>query len=279
LIKKYFILIFLIITNSIAAQEIKPVVPAVRSDIKTKGVEQELFETEDLDDLFSMSDTTFNLKRDSLMPLDTSVFIENDVNYDDLGTIPLSIRGKVYQALVTEEGDTLILADLDDVSITSLRKFESDAEYRKYQKFRRYALIVYPYAREAIKIFREIEFAEQNLTKKERKKKMKELEDRLETEFEQPLTKLTKLQGKILIKMIEKELDETMYNLIKKLKGRFTAFYWHNFSKLYSYDLKEGYEYGKYNILDAVLQDFNISYRIENETSLKYIKIDRSNGK
>ena len=78
-----------------------------------------------------------------------------------------------------------------------------------------------------------------------------------------------------MIKMIERELDETMYNLLKGVKGRFTAFYWHNFSKLYSYDLKEGYSVGKYIILDAVLQDFDISYEIENGTELKYLKIDK----
>ena len=79
------------------------------------------------------------------------------------------------------------------------------------------------------------------------------------------LRKLTKLQGKILIKMIERELDKSMYDFIVMLRGRFTAFYWHNASKLYSYDLKEGYQEGKYEILDAVLKDFDISYRIEQE--------------
>ena len=73
--------------------------------------------------------------------------------------------------------------------------------------------------------------------------------------------------------MIEKELDQSMYDLIKGVKGRFTAFYWSNFSKLYSYDLKEGYSLGDYPILDAVLQDFDVSYRIENESSLKYYNI------
>ncbi|HPK09303.1 MAG TPA: DUF4294 domain-containing protein [Saprospiraceae bacterium] len=215
--------------------------------------------------------------KDSNIWTRTDTSEENTNYYEDLNTIPITFDGKVYQALVTEEGDTMILADLDDISITSLRTFENDEEYRKYQKFRRYAFIVYPYARQAIQIFREIEYAENNLPKKERKKKMKELEDRLETEFTEPLKKLTKLQGKILIKMIEKELNEPIYNLIKKLKGGFTAFYWHNFSKLYSYDLKEGYQYGKYKILDAVLQDFDISYRIENDSNLKYIKINRNN--
>ncbi len=185
----------------------------------------------------------------------------------------LTFRGKVYSAIVTD-GDTLILADLDDVSITSPRKFATAADYKKYKKFRRYAAKVFPYAKEAIRIFREVEYASEHLSKRKRKKKIKLLEKELKLEFEQPLKKLTKLQGKIMIKMIEKETGHSMYNLMKMMRGRFTAFYWNQFSKLYSYDLKEGYHEGKYEILDAVLQDFDLSYRIENGTSLKYVKLD-----
>ncbi len=188
----------------------------------------------------------------------------------------INIEGRVYPALITENGDTLILVDLDNVSITALRTFATNEDYLKYQRFRNYAAKVYPYAKEAIRIFRELEYASQHMSKKEKKKKIAELEDQLTKEFEVPLTNLTKLQGKIMIKMIEKETGQPIYNMIKDLKGGFKAFYWNAFSKLYSYDLKEGYNKGQYPILDAVLQDFDVSYRIENETSLKYVKLNRN---
>lgn len=212
--------------------------------------------------------------QDTLLVLkDTTRIVEDMPESVEPIFTKLNLKGKIYSAMISE-GDTLILADLDDVSITSLRKFDNDADYRKYQKFRRYAAKVFPYAKEGIRIFREVEYASEHLSKRERKKRIKELEKELKLEFEQPLTKLTKLQGKILIKMIEKETEESMYNLMKQVKGRFTAFYWNQFSKLYSYDLKEGYQEGKYEILDAVLQDFDLSYRIENGTDMKYVKID-----
>jgi len=208
-------------------------------------------------------------KKDTLrMPEGSAPIIEDDAVFTKV-----NLKGRIYSAMISE-GDTLILADLDDVSITSPRKFATNADYLKYQKFRRYAAIVFPYAKEAIRIFREVEYASEHLNKRKRKKKIKELEKELKAEFEAPLSKLTKLQGKILIKMIEKETGESMYDLMKMMRGRFTAFYWHQFSKLYSYDLKEGYEEGKYEILDAVLQDFDLSYRIENGTNMKYVKID-----
>ena len=132
-------------------------------------------------------------------------------------------------------------------------------------KFRRYAAIVYPYAKEAIRIFKETEHVTNTMSKRKRKKHIKKLQEELKQEFEEPLSRLTKLQGKILVKMIEKELDKNMFDLIKGVRGRIAAMYWHNASKLYSYDLKEGYSRGTYDILDAVLDDFDVSYRIEQD--------------
>lgn len=210
--------------------------------------------------------------QDQIIPIyqDTSL-VEKSMDtivYDDIELFETKINGRVTTAMITETGDTLIMEKLDDISITSLRKFKSAEDYAKYMKFKRYAAIVYPYAKEAIKIFRETEYATQTMKKRKRKKHIKKLQEELKVKFEQPLSKLTKLQGKIMIKMIERELDKNMFDLIKSLRGRFAAFYWHNASKLYSYDLKEGYQEGKYEILDAVLQDFDISYRIEQEEML-----------
>jgi len=193
--------------------------------------------------------------------------IKDEVQYsdDDLQMYETTVNGRVMTAIITEQGDTLIMETLEDISITSLRTFKDEADYRKYMRFKRYAAVVYPYAKEAIKIFRETEHITKTMSKRKRKKHIKKLQGDLKTEFEEPLMKLTKLQGKILVKMIEKELDKSMYDLIKGVRGRFAATYWHNASKLYSYDLKEGYEKGVYPILDAVLQDFDVSYRIEQD--------------
>ena len=161
---------------------------------------------------------------------------------EDLEVFETTVDGHVMTAMITEDGDTLIMATLKDVSITTPRTFSSAADYRKYMKFRRYAAIVYPYAKEAIRIFKETEHVTNTMKRRKRKKHIKKLQEELKEEFEAPLSKLTKLQGKILVKMIEKELDKNMFDLIKGVRGRLTAVYWHNASKLYSYDLKEGYE-------------------------------------
>jgi len=183
---------------------------------------------------------------------------------EELPTEYIEIRGKVYPVLISDE-DTIVLATIDNVSVTSPRTFASDEDYRKYRKYKYYAAKVYPYAADAIKIFREMEYATKHMKKRKRKKYIKKLSEDLKVEFEDPLSGLSKTQGKILVKMIERELDTPMNTLIRNLQGRFKAFYWNQASKLYGYRLKDGYTEGQNPILDAVLQDLNISYEVPEE--------------
>ncbi len=171
----------------------------------------------------------------------------------------VTINGQVMTALIAD-GDTLIMADLEDVSITSPRSFDNAEEYRKYLYYRKCANKVYPYAREAIKIFREMEEATSHLNKRKRRRHIKQLQKDLKQEFSDPLKKLTRIQGQILVKMIENELDTDMHSLLKELKGVFSAGYWNQISKIYGYDLKRGYVIGDDPIMDALLEDFDISY-------------------
>ncbi|MCB9282521.1 MAG: DUF4294 domain-containing protein [Lewinellaceae bacterium] len=173
----------------------------------------------------------------------------------------VEIDGNILTQIVTEQGDTLLLANLEDISVSSPRSFKNRDEYLLYMKYRKYALIVYPYAKEAIRIFRETERATNEMKDRQRKRYIRKLQRELEEEFEQPLKNLTRTQGYILVKMVERELDTNMYDLIKSLRGGVTAAYWGTFSRFYGFQLKDGYIIGADPILDVVLQDFDISYK------------------
>jgi hypothetical protein len=116
------------------------------------------------------------------------------------------VNGKYYPYTVDECGDTLILAQLTDVSVSSPEVFNSDDEYKQYRRYRIYAQRAYPYAVDAIRVFRETEYMTQNMSKRERRKYIKKLQKELKEKFEDPLKKMSKTQGKVLIAMIEREL-------------------------------------------------------------------------
>ncbi len=173
-----------------------------------------------------------------------------------------TLNGKVYPAIVDDCGDTILMVELQDVSITSPRTFDNSEDYKKYQRYRRAAVIAYPYAVEAIKVFRQLEQETADMRKGKRKKYAKNLQKDMKEKFEDPLKKLTRTQGLVLTKMIEKELNTSTYDLIKALRGGLTARYWSTMGGFYGYKLKNKYEEGKDAILDMVLDDFDVSYQI-----------------
>jgi len=160
-----------------------------------------------------------------------------------------TINGELVVMMLDENGDTLYVAeDLLTVSLTSPRNFKSREEYNRYRYYLKCAAIVYPYAKESIAVFRQLNEETDQMRKHKRKRYARKLQRELDDKFEEPLKGLTKIQGKILVKMLERELDVPLYELIKTYRGGFSAGYWNTMSKCWGYDLKHRYIEG-----DAVL--------------------------
>ena len=174
----------------------------------------------------------------------------------------VTLNGKPYPFIIDDCGDTLIVANLEDVSVSSPRMFDNEDEAKKYRRYRRYAADVYPYAVEAIKVFHEVQDATEDMRRGKAKRYAKHLYKDMKDNFEDPLKNLTKTQGMILIKMVERELKTPTYFIIKDLRGNWTAGYWGTVGKMFGHNLKEGYIPGKDRILDMVLDDFNVSYKM-----------------
>jgi hypothetical protein len=103
--------------------------------------------------------------------------------------------------------------------------------------------IVYPYARLAgIKL---VEY-EDTLSKapddKARRKIMKKVEDEVEAEYGQELRDLTVTQGKILLKLIDRETGETSYELVADLRGQFRAVFYQAFARIFGLNMKLRYD-------------------------------------
>lgn len=151
--------------------------------------------------------------------------------------------------------DTLILADLESVTIRPTRAMTDD-ERRTYELYKRSARIAYPYAKDAIKILTKLEERTKKMSSRDRKKYMDMTYKQLEFNFKKQIKLLTKSQGMIMIKMIERETNQSFYSIIKENRNGFSAFYWHQLGKFYDYDLKEGYVKGNNAVLDLVLKDY-----------------------
>ena len=114
---------------------------------------------------------------------------------------------------------------------------------KKYNRLTRYVRKVYPYAVLAEDIIEGFESQLDTVQSERRKKHITRLaEDELKAEFEDELKKLTFTQGRILIKLIDRQTGKTTYSLIETLRGKFSAFMWQGVARLFGANLKSGYD-------------------------------------
>ena len=141
------------------------------------------------------------------------------------------------------DGDTVWLADIDEVFIFPERKFDNRWERRRYTRLIRNVKVAYPWAKLAGQKLEEVNDIMLTMeSEKERKEYMKQVEDELKDEFEDDLKKLTITQGRILIKLVDRETGSTSYELVKELRGSFSAFFWQALARLFGENLKSQYD-------------------------------------
>lgn len=163
----------------------------------------------------------------------------------------------VLDMIITAEGDTLFLADLPLISITGSRLF---LDMSKYRRMKRNATKAYPYAKNAVALLQEIERETELIEKKRHQRKyLKRLEKELKKQFKEELTQLTTTQGKILVKMIERDTGSTFYTILKGLKNPVTALLFQGIGKRYGYDLKQGYDPEKEWMLERIILELEES--------------------
>lgn len=140
------------------------------------------------------------------------------------------------------DGDTIPQIYLPEVNIRGYIIFKSQAEQRRFERLVRNVKKVYPYARLAGIKLNEYEAMMAGLPEKEQRKFLKRAEDELKAEFGEELKALNFTQGKILLKLVDRETGNPTYHIVKELRGSFVAFFWQNLSRLFGYNLKEKYD-------------------------------------
>ncbi len=144
---------------------------------------------------------------------------------------------------VVIDGDTLWVADLDEVYIFPTKKFKSRRERRRYTRLIYNIKKAYPWAKLAGEKLADVEVHLVSLeTEKEQKDYMKLVEKELLKDYKKDLKKLTVTQGRILIKLVDRETGDTSYELVKELRGKISAVLWQALARLFGSNLKSEYD-------------------------------------
>jgi hypothetical protein len=148
---------------------------------------------------------------------------------------------KVYAFVV--DGDTIP----GGMMLDALVKTKMQAKWKKYwaewTRLRNAIYVTYPYAKTASRIMNEINEQLVGVTdKKLRKEIIKRREKDLKRDFTDKLTNLSVYQGKVLMKLINRETGNNCYEIIEEYKGGFAAGFWQAIAVVFGSNLKQAYE-------------------------------------
>ena len=138
----------------------------------------------------------------------------------------------------TTTGDTAYIVQLSDVIV-----YRSLGDIKRHRKLIRNVKAVYPYALDARHYFESLTAQLDTITSaREREKITKALEKEIVKRYTPILEKMTYTQGKILIRLIDRETERTSYQLLEEFRGKFAAKFWNTIARIFRANLKQEYD-------------------------------------
>ena len=174
-------------------------------------------------------------------------------------SVSLAQTGVLYPSFIevrVENGDTMPTILLPEQRVDGFTSPKARREAMRYDRMVRNVLKVYPYARVSAQLLQEYEHdltaihdgSDQDLY-------VKLAEAELRAEFEEELKDLTVSQGRVLIKLVDRETGHTSYELVKDLRGNFQAFVWQGLARIFGNNLKDEYDpLGDEAVIESIVQ-------------------------
>lgn len=147
-------------------------------------------------------------------------------------------RGFWLQEWSVEHGDSIAT-----VHILPVYVFDRPADLRRYRRLVDAVKKVYPIAKIARAKMADMEKVLCSLpTKKEQKAYIKGVYNEIKEEYTPVLKRMTRTQGKVLLKLIDRETEYTAYEVLREFRGGFIAGFWQGVSRIFGQNLKAEYD-------------------------------------
>lgn len=151
-------------------------------------------------------------------------------------------NNKLLAYATIQDGDTIPIFHLETVNIVTKWALLTDKEIKKNQKLIRNVRKTLPYAKEARRRLQEIEKEMAGLPPAKRKAYIKNYEQEMLAEFQADLEGLTFSQGKVLLKLVDRETGNNSYTLVADLRGKVRATFYNTFARMFGFNMKERFD-------------------------------------
>ena len=149
----------------------------------------------------------------------------------------------ILGSTIVESGDTLPNYNIKEVKVFPKKEFKNRRHRRRYSRLIRNVKKAYPFsvvARNELRIMNDsLKFIKGESAQR---RFIKEYEKEMFAKYEDGLRKLTFSQGRILLKLVDREIGETSYVLVKEYRGDFSAFFWQGVARIFGSNLKSTYD-------------------------------------
>jgi hypothetical protein len=186
--------------------------------------------------------------------------VDTEGQIDSLKQKSDSVQGKAFLLQkVKRNGETLPEVEIKEVTVYANPKSPKKSDFRKYERLVYNLKRVYPYALIVRNRLFLVNEELRNLpTEKERKEYMRKVEKEVFAEYEDDMREMTITQGRLLIKLIDRETMNTSYTLIKDYRGKFSAAFWQGIARIFGTNLKEEYDpYGEDALIESILVEID----------------------
>jgi hypothetical protein len=178
------------------------------------------------------------------------------------------------------EGDTLLI-ELDEIMLLKKVKFKTAYDQKYYYWFRKKVLKAYPYAKLASERLTVLNQRRDSIKLRSKKREYTiRVQKYMEGEFTDQLKKLTRTEGRILIKLIHRQTGETAFDVVKDLRSGWKAFWYNTTASMFKLSLKDKYNPEKnpedYLIEDILQRAFIAGILKEQPSKLNYDYINLS---
>ena len=151
-------------------------------------------------------------------------------------------QAAILPTTLMEDGERVPWVLLPDVKVIGFRKFASEEDRIRYNRLKYNVLKVLPYARMAQEKYDQLhrDLALTN-EKKEQRQLVKNCERDIKNIFNKEVKNMTVSQGKILLKLIDRETGNSSYEVVKELRGGVSAFFYQSLARVFGHNLKNEY--------------------------------------